>query len=144
MTCFYGGTSGKFSTDSPNELSHLLEKELPAIYQLHPGISFPGGVHAENRQNELFEAHNQPIGISWEHEEFSKGSYSSWGVGQFALFDEKDESFGEEVRKVFRPSAGTIFFAGEHTALDNPATLEGAVESGERTAKMLKRVCTNN
>jgi len=75
--------------------------------------------------------------INWSQEEYSKGSYSCWGVDQYDVFDKKGEYFGETVREVFRPINGQIFFAGEHTSLYSPGFMEGAVESGERAARMI-------
>lgn len=35
---------------------------------------------------------------------------------------------------------GFLFFADEHTSLEDPATMEGAVESAERTVRMIRRI----
>ena len=41
---------------------------------------------------------------------------------------------GEERAEPFAPAAGRIAFAGEHTAGEWVATMEGALRSGERAA----------
>lgn len=121
MTLYYGGAHGVF--DSSNAKG-IFEKEIPALKLLYPKMSF-------SKEGSI-------VGMSWINEEFSKGSYSSWGVGQYEIFGElKEDDCGETVRKVFRSVNGNIFFAGEHTALEEPATMEGAVESGERAARMV-------
>lgn len=123
MTLYYGGSFGVFKA---SDTKALLEKEIPALRMLYPTIHFPLGM--------------EPLGISWINEKFSKGSYSSWGVDQYEIFGEmQDNDWDERVRKVFRSIKGSIFFAGEHTALEEPATMEGAVESGERVARMVHR-----
>ncbi len=124
MTLYCGGKAGCFASDS-KELNNQINQAMPALKMLYP--------------NTIFLDHS-PIGISWINEKFSKGSYSSWGVDQFDLFNEKKLYLGEVVRKVFRPIDDKIFFAGEHTATEYPATMEGAVESGERTARMVQLI----
>jgi monoamine oxidase len=58
----------------------------------------------------------------WAGNDWSKGSYSYWGVGQYTKF-----SGMEGARQ------GKCHFAGEHTSQDNQGYLEGAVETGQRT-----------
>jgi monoamine oxidase len=123
LTLYFGGKAGLFNHHDPLELSQKVAFEKEALRVLYPDLTFLEGVK----------------GISWIHEEFSKGSYSSFGAGQFDFFNEKVQFQDEEVRKVFRPIQNRIFFAGEHTALDYPATMEGAVESGERTARIISK-----
>lgn len=64
-------------------------------------------------------------------------AYSYFGVGQHKVRSEIIPYGKEQVRKVFRPIEDKFFFAGEHTALGYHATLEGAVESGERAARLV-------
>ena len=59
----------------------------------------------------------------WTANEWSKGSYSYWKVGQYTAF-----SGIEGVEQ-----AG-CHFAGEHTSVDNQGYLEGGVETGARAA----------
>lgn len=43
------------------------------------------------------------------------------------------------MRSLFAPIAGEIYFAGEHTAVDEPlGTMAGACASGEKVAKMVR------
>jgi monoamine oxidase len=59
----------------------------------------------------------------WTGNQWSKGSYSYWKVGQYTRFSgaEKEQS-------------GNCHFAGEHTSQDFQGYLQGAVETGQRAA----------
>ncbi len=59
----------------------------------------------------------------WTANPWSKGSYSYWKVGQYTKF-----SGIEAVQQ------GNCHFAGEHTSIDYPGYMNGAVESGQRAA----------
>jgi monoamine oxidase len=59
----------------------------------------------------------------WLTNQWSKGAYSYWKVGQFTKF-----------AGIPGEREGNIFFAGEHTSIKYPGYLNGAVETGERAA----------
>jgi monoamine oxidase len=59
----------------------------------------------------------------WTDNEWTRGSYSYWKVGQYTKF-----AGMERLRQ------GTCHFAGEHTSIDFQGYLNGAVETGERAA----------
>jgi len=59
----------------------------------------------------------------WLSNQWSKGAYSYWKVGQFTKF-----------AGIPGEREGNIFFAGEHTSIKYPGYLNGAVETGERAA----------
>jgi monoamine oxidase len=65
---------------------------------------------------------------AWEDDPFSLGSYSFTPVG--ASLDMYED--------LARPQ-GRLYFAGEHTSRDYPATTHGAYLSGQRAARMLLR-----
>ncbi len=106
---------------------YVVEKKLQEILQmvktLYPCLEITG----------------EPILINWALEPYSKGSYSHFGIDQFDRFNQKSIVFEEEVKHAFRPVDEQIFFAGEHTAFKYYATLEGAVESGDRAARMVMK-----
>jgi len=78
---------------------------------------------------------------SWIDDPYSKGSYSNRAIGTAGWLSEMENSHGEKVRTAFRPVDDKIFFAGEHTTiLDAMGTLEGAIESGERMARLMDKV----
>jgi monoamine oxidase len=59
----------------------------------------------------------------WPGNQWSKGSYAYWKVGQYQRFA------GIEGRR-----QGNCHFAGEHTSIDFQGYLNGAVETGQRAA----------
>lgn len=120
----FGGQYGIFDAHSSEAVNGIINAEFPALKALFPSLKYTGKKQA----------------ISWINEKYSKGSICSWGVDQFEFFHETTHTLGETVRKVFRPIDDKLFFAGEHTALEYPGTMEGAVASGERVARMLSRI----
>lgn len=138
MMWFFGGPPGIFNHRSKESLSNIIHTEISSIQKLYPNIEFPTldptVVDDSNNQYE------QPVGISWINEEFSKGSYCNYGVDQFDLFSEMIDDHGETVRKVFRSIDEKILLTGEHAARYFTGTMEGAVESGETTAIITTRI----
>jgi monoamine oxidase len=59
----------------------------------------------------------------WPGERFFKGSYSCYLVGQWT------QMLGVEGERV-----GNLFFAGEHTSVENQGYMEGGCETGQRAA----------
>lgn len=64
----------------------------------------------------------------WARDPWVKGAYSYYRVGQAT-------SFGE----IAGVSEGRFLFAGEHTSINNIGFLDGAVETGERAARELRK-----
>lgn len=126
LVLYYGGSAGIFRTDTQEKVSSKYFEELPYLKLAYPKADFP--------------KNTSPIGINWSNEEFSKGSYSVLGVQQENLFQNFIEIAGENIRVVFRPINNQIFFAGEHTSVDYPATLQGAVDSGEKVSRMIMSI----
>jgi monoamine oxidase len=98
------------------------------------GASFGTGTPAERASK--FLAQLEPVlpGISsqwngratvdyWLGNQWTKGSYSYWKVGQYTKFA------GAEAQQ-----EGACHFAGEHTSIEFQGYLNGGVESGERAA----------
>ena len=132
-TLYTGGRGGLFDATDPA----CYAEQLAPVQALIPKLVAPASLQSPpDRQCAQV---TQALAVCWAHEPYSKGSYSSWAPGQAELMQRRAHSYGEPVRHAFRPTSTHIFFAGEHTALEFPATLEGAVESGERTARMLHR-----
>lgn len=63
-------------------------------------------------------------GSAFEHDPFARGAYSYVRPGG-----------GQVHAQLAEPIATTLFFAGEATDADYPATVAGAIQSGERAAK---------
>lgn len=134
MTVYYGGESGVFDARSKEVLSNIYEKDSKELHKMYPSIRLSDRKPIAP-SSEIWAQYNQPLAISWMNEEFSKGSYACYGYDQFDFFEEMVEDFGEVTKKVFRTIRGQIFFAGEHAAIIEPATLEGAAIAGEEAAK---------
>ena len=90
--------------------------------------------------DENFAYYDAPVIQSWVQDPYSRGSYSSFGVGLNRLIDEKIQYKGVQFRAIFRPVSDRVFFIGEHTAIMSGVgtigTMEAAVESAERLAKL--------
>ena len=105
--------------DLARQLADQTEEErmafgLTEMERIHPGLvdHFEGGT-----------SH------SWVDDPYTLGGYSSFGVGQ--MFDLQPHIAAAE---------GRIHFAGEHTSI-YPASMAGALESGERVAReVMERV----
>ena len=115
----------------------MAHQELPSIKALYPSLNFSQGTSFVNYGEDFFPHFSAPVAISWQAEEFSKGSYSYMSSHDGNLFSDKVTIKGCLVKKAFRPVDSKLFFAGEHTSLKNSATMEGAVESGELAAYLL-------
>lgn len=137
LTWLGGGQPGIFTIE---DTVSFIEKEITPIPQIFPDLTFTNGITPSAQKAFLFSQYDTPVAVSWANEEFSKGSYSNFGLGTFAFFNEFIEEHGESVRKVFRSVDDRIFFAGEHTAPqgDN-GTMDGAINSGERAARLLDK-----
>lgn len=123
MTWYFGGPAGNFEDRTEKGVEDVLARDLEAVRKVYPTVEFD---------------EKKIIGKSWVHDPYAKGSYSNYWGDQFAFFDERIVDCGEPVRKVYRPIKGRIFFAGEHTSVTAASTMEGAVESGERTARLVQ------
>jgi monoamine oxidase len=60
----------------------------------------------------------------WQSDPFARGAYTYVGIGG-----------GTAREELAAPVEGTLFFAGEATDPDEPATVTGALQSGERVAR---------
>jgi monoamine oxidase len=97
----YGATFGSGTPESRAE--QFLQQVAPVL----PGLQWNGRATID----------------FWPGNEWTRGSYSYWKVGQYTKF-----AGMEGVRQ------GTCHFAGEHTSIDFQGYLNGAVETGERAA----------
>lgn len=141
LTYYQYGAAGVFDTASSDAIQRVVEQNWMSVTAVYPDLQRAGReapllVRGQSR------GPLAPIAISWVHEPFAKGSYSNIGVDQNFSFAERkrtDQIWGEEVLHLFRPVEDGVFFAGEHTALVDFATLGGAVQSGEKAARMVYR-----
>ena len=70
-----------------------------------------------------FHLPNKAVIAYWSGEQYTRGSYSCYLVGQATNF------FGIEKERV-----GNLFFAGEHCSIDYQGYMEGGCETGEAAA----------
>jgi monoamine oxidase len=124
MTFYTGGQQGLLTV---SQVGSFINHELHAVKKFYPQLHWQEGSTFNMRISD------------WAADKFSKGSYSNWGIRQYALFHQEMNDYGEPIKKVFRSINRRLFFAGEHTDLQNSATMEGAVLSGERAARMLEK-----
>lgn len=109
-SALYAGEPAHGAASAPVVAAHL-----SALDQIFPGTSasFTGAAELDN----------------WPADPWVKGSYSYYKTGQFTAF-----------AGIEGTSEGNLFFAGEHTARYKArGTMNGAVESGELAARLVRR-----
>ena len=88
-------------------------------------------------QDEQLIKYNSPVAKSWVGDPYTKGSYSNYNVSLGKKTDELMVYKSIKIKQIFAPVDNRIFFIGEHaTILPEVGTMEAAVESGERIAKL--------
>ena len=141
LTFYQYGAAGVLDATSSDAVQRVVEQNWEAVTAVYPDVQRAGAKEAQLLRGQ---SHGllAPVVISWLHEPFAKGSYSNFGVDASLSFAERkrvDLIRGEEVLHLFRPVENRLFFAGEHTALVDFATLGGAIQSGEKAARMVYR-----
>jgi monoamine oxidase len=137
------------------EADQRFEAEIAAVKTAFPTLSLPLAEKAMVIQAPLekqFVYSSNPLGVNWTIEEYSLGGYSVISSEQSSFFtpEQLKDSLGEKVFKVFEPVLPKIgngkcaycglYFAGEHTATQGtPATMEGAVHSGNKVSRQIPR-----
>jgi monoamine oxidase len=126
---------------NPSEMKNEFEI-LRKGYNLQESLD-SGIIQTAKDINSLY--YTKPITYSWLDAPYSKGSYSGYSTVLSTELDQKIVYEGEEFKELFQPTSDNLFFIGEHTTiLDVVGTLEAAVESGERIARVwCKRVFGN-
>lgn len=90
--------------------------------------------------DEQFIKYYTPIAKSWLNDPWAQGSYSNYSIELGQKIDEIIEYKKIKFKKILAPVNDQIFFIGEHTTiLPYIGTIEGAVESGERIAKVFNQ-----
>lgn len=136
VTLFYTFNHGAFDQNSINDTLKEDYFFLSQVYRFEPEK-----LKVVIAKDEDFASYTQAVGHSWLCDPYAKGSYSYFAAGQESWCMQTEEHFGERVRSVFAPIEDTLYFAGEHTTVlfEVGGTMEAAVESGERIARMIKR-----
>ncbi|MCS5712182.1 FAD-dependent oxidoreductase [Candidatus Berkiella aquae] len=82
--------------------------------------------------------YSEPAAKSWKKDPYAQGSYSGFDITLENEIDKRVDYNGTIFKPLFAPIEDKIYFIGEHaTILDEIGTMEAAVESAERLAKML-------
>ena len=110
LTLFFGGPPGV--EQAKTDIQSRVKTYLPQV-----DMMFPGAMKEFNGKMTQF---------NWPHFKWTKGSYSSYAVGQATSFG------GEEIAPV-----GQLYFAGEHCLSQNQGFMEGGAETGLKSAQML-------
>lgn len=135
LNMYYAGHHSGFRKET---IDQVFQEELSFVHQTYTTRSDEAPVLAIDQS---FGLYNSPVAHSWINDPFAKGSYSYVGASQEEMFTSVSEIHGEKVKTLFAPIDNTLFFAGEHTSvhLDIGGTMEGAIESGERAARMVQK-----
>lgn len=136
ITLFYVDEHARFDQDTLSATFHF---ELPLIQRVSAQK-----LDLDAPQMAIdcpFVSYSGPVGYSWPNDPYAKGSYSVIAAGQEEELTQINEIKGEKVKALFEPIDNRFFFAGEHTSvlLDIGGTMEAAVESGERTARLIAK-----
>lgn len=139
ITFYYGGNAGVFDA---KQATFLLDRDLRNLKTVYPTLQvYLDDIHSS--QDRQLVSYDRSVFKSWALDPYAKGSYSNRGVGTATWLSETETFRGEKIRKAFRPVQNKLFFAGEHTTtLDTLGTLEGAVESGERMARLIDKTAS--
>lgn len=132
LTLYYTHMFGDFTEKTIEEV-YAVDKPHAAKY-----FELASNQPPELIRDENFSKYKGPAAKSWINDPYARGSYSTTGAGQEAIFTEMVDYKGFEVKKVFEPYQG-IFFAGEATCslLEIDGTMEAALESGIKAAKII-------
>lgn len=119
LTLYMRGAQGSFMR---NEVEGIAKEHHPVLLAYGLEDCCLGGV----------------TGYSWVKDPFIGGSYSFIEAGREKMWSDFTEVGGELFRTLFSPIEKTLYFVGEHTAIEEPlGTMEGACASGEKVARLI-------
>jgi monoamine oxidase len=117
-----------------------IEKEIEIVrkgYNIHDKLET---MTVQIAEDQIQCSYTQSITYSWIENPYSLGSYSGYSTTLSTALDAKTVYGGEEFKALFKPSPDGLFFIGEHTTLlDYVGTMEAAIESAERVAKLFQK-----
>lgn len=133
LNMYYREKAANFTPDS---IQTTFEEDLPFVQQQFQITHKAHATYAKDDQNARYFG---PVGYNFILDPYFGGSYSYMRAGFEAAFSTLEHCFREPVKSLFRPIDDSLFFAGEHTTtnIEITGTMEAAVESGERTARMI-------
>ncbi|MCH9613402.1 MAG: 4-methylaminobutanoate oxidase (methylamine-forming) [Chlamydiia bacterium] len=132
LTLYYINDYGDFTAKTVEEVYAIDKPHIEEHFEFAVKAP-PQMVSGEN-----FSKYEGPVAYSWVNDPYSRGSYSSTGAGQEALYTEMTTYKGVSIKKLFEPIDDRIFFAGEATSteLEIDGTMEAALESGLKAATL--------
>lgn len=144
MAAFFGDDSTVLTLYFSRESGANLLKNRKSLFheaQTALKLGFKNSVFTQEplvvAEDDQFRSYDTPVIRGWLEDLYAKGSYSNFGIDLKEQFAEKMVYKGVTVKVMFEPVDDRVFFAGEHTTiLDEIGTMEAAVESGERIAKL--------
>ncbi len=136
LNLYYILDYGKFT---PETLKPTFQSDLDLVQRIYTTLPYLPPMLARDAS---FAEYHGPVAHSWPNDPFARGSYSCIGAHQEEIFTTLEIKNGEYVKTLFAPIDDTLFFAGEHTSilLDVGGTMEAAIESGERTARLVEKL----
>lgn len=137
LNAYYSNNNSRFTADT---IGKVLQKDLPMIQHAYECRSL--SQKAVLAADLPLGSYQGPVGHSWPNDPYAKGSYSCIGIGKEELYTSMEPIGDEVVKTLFAPVDNSLFFAGEHVSIlmDVTGTMEAAVESGERTARLIKKI----
>ena len=139
LTLYFRNAHASFTQDT---LCQKLQMALPLVKTFY---TLQNSLPPHLAQDTSFVTYEGAVGHSWPLDPFAQGSYSYIPAGQEEAYTSMTQVEGEKVKTLFAPIDNTLFFAGEHTCIDLEicGTMEAAVESGERIARLLLKCMTH-
>lgn len=133
LNMYYREEAAKFTPDS---IQATFAEDLPFVQQQFQITHKAPVLYAKDELNACYTG---PVGYTFVLDPYFGGSYSYIRAGHEKAFCTLEHCLGESVKALFRPIDNSFFFAGEHTTplIEITGTMEAAVESGERTARMI-------
>ena len=101
------------------------------------GIQNASLLEPQNIEDEHFKVYKSASAYSWADDPYAQGSYSGYTTALNQELDTQINYQGIIIKEIFTPVDNRLFFIGEHTTiLEAIGTMEAAIESGERIAKL--------
>lgn len=134
-TLYFSGEAGR---TLKCYLKERYAEALMTLKAIYPSIIFQTGLPFIANDNNQLATYDGPVTHFWVDDPYARGSYSYRSPHMKAEINVIKDYKGERVRLPYSPVNDHIFFAREHTAIQTDfGTLEGAVESGERAARLV-------
>lgn len=123
-----------------NSCLSSFSKQINILTKGYGSIKIPKEVPLE-AQDDQFIKYDCAVTKIWNLDPYIKGAYSGYTIGLGQTLDHHVAYKNIEVKAIFKPINDHIFFIGEHTTLlEEIGTMEAAVESGERMARVFTEI----